>query len=118
MAVNKEPSRLRRGKAFHKEMQGDWVNSAEGEIVVEKGITKPGGGKGWHTVVIEIPMRRDPTCNVGLNKNHGHPSFVNTTEDKQDRFSNFNFLLWMGLIRGMCKRPRPRVPPRFRDTRG
>ncbi len=44
MAVNKEPSRLSRGKAFHKEMQGDWVNSAEGEIVVEKGIIKPGGG--------------------------------------------------------------------------
>jgi len=20
------------------------------------------------------------------------------------------FLLWMGLVRGMCKRPRPRVP--------
>ena len=44
MAVNKETSQLSRGKAFHKEMQEDWVNSAEGEVVVEKGITKPGGG--------------------------------------------------------------------------
>jgi len=53
MAVNKEPSRLRRGKAFHKEMQGDWVKSAEGEIVVEKGITKPGGGKGRIDIFVE-----------------------------------------------------------------
>ena len=29
MTCNKEPSRLGRGKAFHKEMQGDWVNSGE-----------------------------------------------------------------------------------------
>jgi len=28
--------------------------------------------KGWHTVVIKIPMRRDPTCNVGLNNDPGH----------------------------------------------
>ena len=34
MAVNKELSRLSRGKAFHKEIQEDWVNSGEGEIVV------------------------------------------------------------------------------------
>ena len=38
-----EPSQLKRGKAFHKKMQVDWLNIAEGKILIEKGITKPTG---------------------------------------------------------------------------
>jgi hypothetical protein len=44
--MTSEPSQLSRGKAFHKKVQDDWVNSAEGKILIEKGITKPAGRKG------------------------------------------------------------------------
>ena len=43
---NKEPKRLRRGKAFHKEIQADWINTAEGQVLIEKAVTKPTGRKG------------------------------------------------------------------------
>ena len=42
----REPGRLRRGKAFHKEMQDDWKRTAQGRIEPEKAITKPSGRKG------------------------------------------------------------------------
>ena len=38
-----EPTQLRRGKEFHKKMQADWLSTAEGEILIEKAITKPTG---------------------------------------------------------------------------
>ena len=46
MKSKKEPIQLRRGKAFHRKMQADWVETAEGDIRVEKTITKPTGRKG------------------------------------------------------------------------
>jgi len=42
---NKEPKRLRRGKAFHKEIQDDWINTAEGQVLREKAVNKPTGRK-------------------------------------------------------------------------
>ncbi len=44
--TNKEPKRLRRGKALHKEIQADWINTAEGQVLTEKAVTKPTGRKG------------------------------------------------------------------------
>jgi len=46
MKSSKEPKQLRRGKAFHKEIQADWINNAEGQVLTEKAITKPSGRKG------------------------------------------------------------------------
>jgi len=44
--TEKEPGRLSRGKAFHKKMQADWKENAQGEIESEKTITKPSGRGG------------------------------------------------------------------------
>lgn len=41
-----EPEPLRRGKKFHKEIQKDWINTAQGSVKSEKGIIKPSGRKG------------------------------------------------------------------------
>ena len=42
----KEPEQLRRGKEFHKKIQSEWVRDAEGEILIEKSVTKPSGKLG------------------------------------------------------------------------
>lgn len=44
--MTNEPTQLRRGKAFHKKMQAEWMETAEGKILIEKVITKPTGRKG------------------------------------------------------------------------
>ncbi len=36
-----EPAQLRRGKAFHRKIQKDWEKTAEGDVSVEKTISKP-----------------------------------------------------------------------------
>jgi len=46
MITDREPEQLKRGKAFHKETQTEWIRTAEGEIRVEKDITKPSGRRG------------------------------------------------------------------------
>ena len=48
-----EPSQLKRGKAFHKKMQVDWLNTAEGKILIEKGITKPAGRIGRIDIFVD-----------------------------------------------------------------
>ena len=48
-----EPSKLHRGKAFHKKMQVDWLNTAEGKILIEKAITKPTGRKGRIDIFVD-----------------------------------------------------------------
>ncbi len=48
-----EPSQLKRGKAFHKKMQVDWLKTAEGKILTEKGITKPSGRKGRIDIFVD-----------------------------------------------------------------
>ena len=42
----KEPTQLRRGKAFHKKVQAGWLNTAEGQILIEETINKVTGRKG------------------------------------------------------------------------
>ncbi|GAF96833.1 unnamed protein product, partial [marine sediment metagenome] len=44
---------LRRGKAFHKKMQADWLSTAEGQILIEKAITKPTGRKGRIDIFVD-----------------------------------------------------------------
>ncbi len=44
--TSKEPTNLRRGKAFHKKIQAEWKTEAEGDVKEEKTITKPSGRKG------------------------------------------------------------------------
>lgn len=44
--MKKEPSQLRRGKAFHKLIQQEWELEAEGDIESERHIRKPNGRKG------------------------------------------------------------------------
>ncbi len=44
--TNKEPKRLRRGKEFHKKIQADWINTAEGQVLIEKAVNKQTGRKG------------------------------------------------------------------------
>ena len=41
-----EPSALKRGKAFHKEVQSEWEQTARGAVQREKRITKTGGSTG------------------------------------------------------------------------
>lgn len=53
MKHRKEPSRLNRGKAFHREVQEEWRETAEGEIRIEKGITKPLGKNGRVDIFVE-----------------------------------------------------------------
>jgi Holliday junction resolvase-like predicted endonuclease len=49
----KEPAQLRRGKAFHKKIQTDWINDAEGDVTIEGGITKANGRKGRVDVLVD-----------------------------------------------------------------
>jgi hypothetical protein len=51
--MRNEPSPLKRGKAFHKKIQTDWLNTAEGKILTEKGVTKSSGRKGRIDVFVD-----------------------------------------------------------------
>ena len=42
----REPEHLRRGKKYHKKIQKEWLNSAEGIVKPERRIIKPSGRKG------------------------------------------------------------------------
>lgn len=42
----REPERLCRGKEYHKKIQTEWLDSAEGKVKKEKEITKPSGRNG------------------------------------------------------------------------
>ncbi len=46
MTGNKEPKILSRGKKFHKAIQGDWEETAEGEVTSEKTIKTSKDKKG------------------------------------------------------------------------
>ncbi len=51
--MTNEPSHLRHGKAFHKKIQADWLGTAEGQILIEKAITKPTGRKGRIDIFVD-----------------------------------------------------------------
>ena len=53
MTPTNEPKQLRNEKAFHKILQSDWLNTAEGIIRVEEGITKPTGRKGRIDIFVD-----------------------------------------------------------------
>ena len=44
--AKREPGALRRGKNFHREVQSNWKQTAEGQVDSEKPITKPNGRRG------------------------------------------------------------------------
>lgn len=44
--AKREPKAIRRGKTFHQSVQADWQKNAEGDVDVEKSITKPSGRRG------------------------------------------------------------------------
>jgi len=46
MKNRKEPERLVKGKAFHKDIQAQWLREAEGTISVERSTSKPNGRRG------------------------------------------------------------------------
>ena len=48
-----EPTQLKHGKAFHNEMQADWLKTAEGLVSKEKAITKPSGRKGRIDIFVD-----------------------------------------------------------------
>lgn len=49
-----EPARLQKGKKFHKEVQKDWKQNAEGiDVKPEKPITKPSGRQGRIDIHVE-----------------------------------------------------------------
>ncbi len=50
---SREPSRLKRGKEFHEQVQRDWRANAEGVICTERGVTKPSGRGGRVDVFVE-----------------------------------------------------------------
>lgn len=45
--------RLRRGQAFHKKIQQDWVANAEGEVQPEKGCIKPSSRRGRMDIFVK-----------------------------------------------------------------
>ena len=51
--MTNEPTQLRQGKAFHKKVQADWLNTAEGRILIEKAIIKPTGRKGRIDIFVD-----------------------------------------------------------------
>ena len=53
MGLSKKPEQLSRGKAFHKKIQADWLGTAEGQILIEKAITKPTGRKGRIDIFVD-----------------------------------------------------------------
>ncbi len=51
--TTQEPEQLRKGKAFHKRVQDDWLATAKGSPRIERPITKPGGRRGRVDVYVD-----------------------------------------------------------------
>lgn len=50
---NSEPKQLRKGKEYHKKIQKEWRDSAEGDVDPEHPILKPSGRKGRIDILVE-----------------------------------------------------------------
>lgn len=61
--MNKEPSQLRRGKAFHKLIQKEWELEAGGEVKSERHICKSNGRKGRVVVFVNDD---DPKSSIAI----------------------------------------------------
>lgn len=53
MKARKEPRRLKSGKRFHKRVQNEWLDTAEGKICPEHGIRQTDGRKGRLDILVE-----------------------------------------------------------------
>jgi excisionase family DNA binding protein len=49
-----EPQRLRRGKAFHKRVQLEWTEQAEGDVEIEASTVKLNGRRGRIDVFVDV----------------------------------------------------------------
>lgn len=54
-----EPKTLSRGKLFHKKVQEDWHNTAEGKVEAEKQMIKPSGRKGRMDIFVDATDEND-----------------------------------------------------------
>ena len=66
MAKGKEPSRLIRGKEFHKLIQDEWAREAQGDIAAEKHVIKPSGRRGRVDVFVNDDDPQSPTAIVEI----------------------------------------------------
>ena len=71
-----EPARLRRGKLFHKKIQGSW-QEAEGEVTAERSVVKPSGRSGRIDIFVvsgegmmAIPDGRELSITLNLLRYH------------------------------------------------
>ena len=55
-AKRAEPSRLKKGKAFHKSLQDNWPETKQEKVKAEKQITKPSGRKGRIDIHVETEV--------------------------------------------------------------
>ena len=51
--MSKEPTKLSKGKAFHKQIQDSWHKEAEGDVETEKGIIKQSGKRGRIDIIVD-----------------------------------------------------------------
>lgn len=61
--MNREPSQLHRGKAFHRLIQQEWEREAEGDVKSERHIRKPNGRKGRVDVFVNDD---DPESSIAI----------------------------------------------------
>ncbi len=52
-AIRPEPDRLRRGKAFHRAVQAEWKNEAEGRVESEAPVAKPNKKSGRIDILVD-----------------------------------------------------------------
>jgi len=57
MALSKEPENLRRGKVFHRKIQGPWKREAEGTVTPERIILKSTSRKGRVDVFVNDDLK-------------------------------------------------------------
>jgi hypothetical protein len=63
MTTKRQPEQLLRGKLFHEKVQFDWIKTAEGSVIAEKGIKKQEGRKGRVDVFVNDD---DPDGSVAI----------------------------------------------------
>jgi hypothetical protein len=61
--VTKEPKQLRRGKAFHKLIQDEWLREAADDVVRERHVVKPSSRRGRVDVFVSDD---DPKGSVAI----------------------------------------------------
>ena len=62
--MSNEPSQFRRGKAFHKLIQKEWEQEAEGDVKSERHVRKPNGRKGRVDVFVNDEDPKGPIAIV------------------------------------------------------